>query len=320
MGKRLIIAAIVIALGAGVSYFRGDLILRAASSLGLIDRPVAARNTLAKAKELAKPTPAQEAASRLAASDPASSSAPAANPKAAAAPAKTAAPARATSGAAVTAKSPASATAAKATPAAKSGNAPATATAAKPAAPAGVAKPGSPAGTSKAASAAAPATALAKAPAAAPQVGQKTGATRAASPAGRSQAAGGTVMASSGFAAEPFLDPTDKLSGWVREPYHYTRLGRRDPFGSLLSGEFVADGEPGLVDIGDMKLVGIAWDQSDRFAMVEDSRGFGYALRQGDPIRNGRVMRIDRKGVTFVQSMAGESSTVTIELPIQEGK
>ncbi len=106
----------------------------------------------------------------------------------------------------------------------------------------------------------------------------------------------------------------------MREPYHYTRLGRRDPFGSLLSGDFVADGEPGLVDVGDMKLVGIAWDQADRFAMVEDSRGFGYALRQGDPVRSGRVLRIDRKSVTFVQSMAGESNTVTIELPIQEGK
>ncbi len=76
MGKRLIIAAIVIALGAGVSYFRGDLILRAASSLGLMDRPVAARNTLAKAKELAKPTPAQEAASRLAEPNPAGTTNP----------------------------------------------------------------------------------------------------------------------------------------------------------------------------------------------------------------------------------------------------
>ena len=125
-----------------------------------------------------------------------------------------------------------------------------------------------------------------------------------------------------GPAAEPFIDPTERLSSWVREPYLYTSLGRRDPFGSLLNGEFVGDGEPGLVDVGNLKLVGIAWDQADRFAMVEDPRGFGYALREGDPVRGGRVLRINRTGVTFLQTMGGESNTITIELPTQaqEGK
>jgi hypothetical protein len=125
-----------------------------------------------------------------------------------------------------------------------------------------------------------------------------------------------------GPAAAPFIDPTERLSSWVREPYLYTSLGRRDPFGSLLNGEFVGDGEPGLVDVGNLKLVGIAWDQADRFAMVEDPRGFGYALREGDPVRGGRVLRINRTGVTFLQTMGGESNTITIELPTQaqEGK
>jgi hypothetical protein len=123
-----------------------------------------------------------------------------------------------------------------------------------------------------------------------------------------------------GPVAEPFIDPTERLSSWVREPYIYTSLGRRDPFGSLLSGEFVGDGEPGLVDVGNLKLVGIAWDQADRFAMVEDPRGFGYALREGDPVRSGKVLRINRTSVTFLQTMGGESNTITIELPMQEGK
>src|SRR5688572_16034966 len=116
MGKRLIIAAIVIALGAGVSYFRGNLILRAAQSLGFVDRPVAARNTLAKARELAKPTPAQEAASRLA--EPEKAANAKTTPGSAAKPATQSAPARAAAPAAG-AKPAAGATAAKATTPAK---------------------------------------------------------------------------------------------------------------------------------------------------------------------------------------------------------
>jgi hypothetical protein len=105
----------------------------------------------------------------------------------------------------------------------------------------------------------------------------------------------------------------------VREPYYYASLGRRDPFGSLIQGEFLGDGEVGLVDVGNIKLVGIAWDDLDRFAMVEDGRGFGFVLREGDAIRGGRVSKIERESVTFVQTTAGESSTITIQLPIREG-
>ncbi len=127
------------------------------------------------------------------------------------------------------------------------------------------------------------------------------------------------VTAASAFAQEPEADPTDRLAHWVREPYYYASLGRRDPFASLVDGNFQSDGQVGLVDVGDVKLVGIAWDDIDRFAMVEDSRGFGHALRVGDPVRSGRVLRIERDSVTFLQTSAGESTTITINLPIREG-
>jgi hypothetical protein len=123
----------------------------------------------------------------------------------------------------------------------------------------------------------------------------------------------------SAAAVEVANDPTDRLASFQRKPYHYASLGRRDPFASLVSGDFISDGEVGLVDIGSIRLVGIAWDEIDRFAMVEDARGFGHALREGDPIRGGKVLRIDRQSVTFVQTLGGDSNTVTIELPIQEG-
>jgi hypothetical protein len=156
--------------------------------------------------------------------------------------------------------------------------------------------------------------------------------TKAQAPAGAIAAGAGAPVTSAApapagahpvaqtFTQKPESDPTDRLVNWVREPYYYASLGRRDPFASLVSGDFESNGEVGLVDVGDMKLVGIAWDEIDRFAMVEDSRGFGHALREGDQVRSGKVLRIERDSVTFLQTSAGESTTITIELPIREGE
>ena len=52
--------------------------------------------------------------------------------------------------------------------------------------------------------------------------------------------------------------------------YQYNALGRRDPFQSLINGEFVgADvGGDAPPDPGGLKIVGIVWGASDQFAMV----------------------------------------------------
>ncbi len=113
-------------------------------------------------------------------------------------------------------------------------------------------------------------------------------------------------------------DPTRRLPTYARERFSYASLGRRDPFQALVGGEFETDGDVGLPDVADLRLVGIAWDAADRFAMAEDSRGFGYVLRLGDKIRGGKVARIARDSVTFAQYTAGELSTITLELPLQE--
>jgi len=113
-------------------------------------------------------------------------------------------------------------------------------------------------------------------------------------------------------------DPARRLPTYARERYHYASLGRRDPFRGLVGGTFEAAGDVGLPDVADLRLVGIAWDEADRFAMAEDSRGFGYVLREGDKVRGGRVAGIHRGSVTFAQYTAGELSTITLELPIRE--
>ncbi|MGD8394131.1 MAG: hypothetical protein PVF43_01515 [Candidatus Eiseniibacteriota bacterium] len=113
-------------------------------------------------------------------------------------------------------------------------------------------------------------------------------------------------------------DPTRRMPAYARERYYYASLHRRDPFQALVGGELEADGNVGLPDVADLKLVGIAWGDTDRFAMAEDSRGFGYVLRVGDKIRGGHVASIRQDAITFAQYTAGELSTITLELPLRE--
>ncbi|HYQ88188.1 MAG TPA: hypothetical protein VEU09_01015 [Candidatus Binatia bacterium] len=107
---------------------------------------------------------------------------------------------------------------------------------------------------------------------------------------------------------------------FAREHYEYVGGGRRDPFQSLLDGRFqthTADGS--LVDVGDIHLVGIMWGSSDKFALVEDSRGHGYVLRVGDPVLNGYISGISKSELQVVQNAFGESQTLSIRLQTKEG-
>jgi hypothetical protein len=107
---------------------------------------------------------------------------------------------------------------------------------------------------------------------------------------------------------------------FAREQYEYVGGGRRDPFQSLLDGRFqthTADGS--LVDVGDIHLVGIMWGSSDKFALVEDSRGHGYVLRVGDPVLNGYISGISKSELQVVQNAFGESQTLSIRLQTKEG-
>lgn len=96
--------------------------------------------------------------------------------------------------------------------------------------------------------------------------------------------------------------------------YQYNALGRRDPFQSLINGEFVgADvGGDAPPDPGGMKIVGIVWGASDQFAMVEDVRGNSYVLRKGDKLQNGYVEALRRDAVVVNVTADGQSQTVVI--------
>lgn len=113
--------------------------------------------------------------------------------------------------------------------------------------------------------------------------------------------------------AEPAPEPAVAEDHVV---YQYNALGRRDPFQSLLGGEFVGIDQGGDVppDPGGIQVVGIVWGVTDRFAMVEDVRGNSYVLRRGDKVQNGVVEELRQDAVVIGISADGQSQKVVIPL------
>jgi len=98
--------------------------------------------------------------------------------------------------------------------------------------------------------------------------------------------------------------------------YQYNALGRRDPFQSLLSGEYVGSdvGGDAAPDVGGLKVVGIVWGDADQFALVEDARGDSHILRRGDKVMNGVVESLKRDAMIVNLTVDGQSQSVTIPL------
>jgi len=105
-----------------------------------------------------------------------------------------------------------------------------------------------------------------------------------------------------------------------RPKFLYSSLGSRDPFMSLVSGEFHGEGNIGLISVGDMELVGILWGSKERLAMVEDGRGRGYVLRVGDAVLDGVVKDITKDSIVIAQTFYGETQTVIIKMTSKEGE
>lgn len=98
--------------------------------------------------------------------------------------------------------------------------------------------------------------------------------------------------------------------------YQYNALGRRDPFQSLVDGEFVgADvGGDAPPDPGGIRVVGIVWGSTDQFALVEDVRGNSFVLRKGDKVQNGYVEGLKRDALIVTITSEGQTQTVAIPL------
>lgn len=101
-----------------------------------------------------------------------------------------------------------------------------------------------------------------------------------------------------------------------RVTYQYNALGRRDPFQAMAGGTFVGDdvGGDAPPDVGGLKVVGVVWGASDKFALVEDARGTSRVLRAGDKVMNGVVETLKRDAVIVKMTVDGQTETVAIPL------
>jgi hypothetical protein len=96
--------------------------------------------------------------------------------------------------------------------------------------------------------------------------------------------------------------------------YYYSAFNRRDPFRSLLDGMFVKDEKMALVNLNAVTLVGIVRGELDRFALLEDEKGFSYILRVGDKVRHGTVLSIGDQEMVARVTNFGQASTIRLHL------
>jgi hypothetical protein len=95
--------------------------------------------------------------------------------------------------------------------------------------------------------------------------------------------------------------------------YYYRAFNRRDPFRGLISGE-IKEVTGDLVDIKNVKLVGVLTGDMQKYAMLEDKNGIGYILKAGDPVRNGSIVSVSDKSLIARISMYGQTNRITLSL------
>jgi len=134
----------------------------------------------------------------------------------------------------------------------------------------------------------------------------------------RSIAAGGVAIAIF-FSADAFLPgPAVCDSGGKvnlrQNNYYYSAFNRRDPFRSLVAGRFVRNDKMELVNLNAVELVGIVRGELDRFALLEDEKGFNYILRVGDKVSKGTVVSIGDQSMVARVTNFGQTSKFTLHL------
>jgi hypothetical protein len=96
--------------------------------------------------------------------------------------------------------------------------------------------------------------------------------------------------------------------------YYYGAFNHKDPFRSLVSGMFIRNNKMETVDLASVELVGVVKGELDRFALLEDEKGFNYILRVGDRVRNGTVASIGDKTIVARVTNFGQTSKFTLHL------
>lgn len=97
----------------------------------------------------------------------------------------------------------------------------------------------------------------------------------------------------------------------------YNTFGIRDPFIPL-----EPDDVEGGLNIDQMRVVGIIYSPTRPMAVLEHvtQSGLSVALREGDAIQNGRVIKILRDQVVFVLEEFGVTRQFTLKLQVSKGE
>jgi len=117
----------------------------------------------------------------------------------------------------------------------------------------------------------------------------------------------------------PSQESRARINALRANEFFYQSYGKTDPFKILVAGEYEQTSASEVVDINTAKLVGVMWGQDDRFALVEDGEGFGYILRVGDRVRNGRVVSIRKNSLAARITLYGITNQVLLKLENAEG-
>ena len=116
----------------------------------------------------------------------------------------------------------------------------------------------------------------------------------------------------------PSQEAGQRLQAVRSNEFFYQSYGKRDPFAAIVDGRYEATKNGELVDVNAARLVGVVWGNDDQFALVENGEGFGYILRVGDRVANGRVVSIRKNRLTARLTLYGISNTVVLNLEKRE--
>ncbi len=128
------------------------------------------------------------------------------------------------------------------------------------------------------------------------------------------------ALAEDGGGTSPSQESGARLQAVRSNEFFYQSYGKSDPFKTLVDGDYEQTSGGELVDANSAKLVGVLWGDDDQFALVEDGEGFGYILRVGDRVLNGRVVSIRKDRLTARLTLYGISNTVILKLDKPEAK
>jgi hypothetical protein len=124
--------------------------------------------------------------------------------------------------------------------------------------------------------------------------------------------AGGSKPVASLTTLPPLPETTPQLIP-PRSRVMYHSQGRRDPFKPLVqTGK--SYNAAALPEIGSLRLVGLLHDVDQSWGLFEDANGFGYILKKGDRVKNGRLTKLTETRAYFQLSEFGWSRSVQLDL------